>query len=239
MSLIRLYPRPALRRRRSPLGWLSLQNSRRSLACWCLSLSLFGDHDLSRRARAERGWQVACCGTAPHEESGPARLRRRPGPAGARQCDLRPGAATGDIGASRERGRVSNQAVSVDLCCFGEAGAPVAVVSLPARGRPPEAAARRAGLEFVEKLLPTNLTSTDTTERNAGMLRVPLVASLVKLATGPGCSSPWSWRRWAHCGCLPRFRTWISEAGGRPVSSATASDIVSQRPCRMDSNMLV
>jgi hypothetical protein len=27
------------------------------------------------------------------------------------------------------------------------------VVSLPARGRPPEAAARRAGLEFVEKLL--------------------------------------------------------------------------------------
>jgi hypothetical protein len=26
--------------------------------------------------------------------------------------------------------------------------------SLPARGRPPEAAARRAGLEFVERLLP-------------------------------------------------------------------------------------
>jgi hypothetical protein len=42
-----------------------------------------------------------------------------------------------------------------------------------ARGRPPEAAARRAGLEFVEKLLTTNLTSTDMTERNAGMLRVP------------------------------------------------------------------
>jgi hypothetical protein len=36
------------------------------------------------------------------------------------------------------------------------------------RGRPPQAAARRAGLEFVEKLLTTNLTSTDTTERNAG-----------------------------------------------------------------------
>jgi hypothetical protein len=31
---------------------------------------------------------------------------------------------------------------------------------------------RRAGLEFVEKLLPTKLTSTDTTERNV-MLRVP------------------------------------------------------------------
>jgi hypothetical protein len=48
------------------------------------------------------------------------------------------------------------------------------------RGRPPEAAARRAGLEFVEKLLTTNLTSTDTTEWNAGMLRrIPLVASIV------------------------------------------------------------
>jgi hypothetical protein len=30
---------------------------------------------------------------------------------------------------------------------------------------------RRAGLEFVERLLTTNLTSTDTTERNASMLR--------------------------------------------------------------------
>jgi hypothetical protein len=58
----------------------------------------------------------------------------------------------------------------------------VAVVALPARGRPPEAAARRAGLEFVEKLLPTILTSTDTTERNAGMLRVPLIASAFELA---------------------------------------------------------
>jgi hypothetical protein len=65
----------------------------------------------------------------------------------------------------------------------GEAGAPVTVGSLPARGRPPQAAARRAGLEFVEKLLPTKLTSTDTTERNAGMLRVPLVVSLVELPT--------------------------------------------------------
>jgi hypothetical protein len=31
---------------------------------------------------------------------------------------------------------------------------------LPARGRPTEAASRRAVLEDVEKLLPTNLTST-------------------------------------------------------------------------------
>jgi hypothetical protein len=61
----------------------------------------------------------------------------------------------------------------------GGAGSPVTVVSLPARGRPPQAAARRAGLEFVEKVL-TKLTSTDTTERNAGMLRVPLVASPVQ-----------------------------------------------------------
>src|SRR4029453_4506169 len=45
----------------------------------------------------------------------------------------------------------------------GEAGTPVAVVSLPGR---------RAGLEFVEKVLTTNLISTDTTARNAGMLRV-------------------------------------------------------------------
>src|SRR5947207_1511945 len=41
------------------------------------------------------------------------------------------------------------------------------------RGRPPQAAARRAGLKDVEKLLPTNLTSTDTTEWNAGMLPRP------------------------------------------------------------------
>ena len=40
----------------------------------------------------------------------------------------------------------------------------------PAGGRPE--AARRAGLEFVEKLLTANLTSTDTTDRNAAMLRV-------------------------------------------------------------------
>ena len=41
----------------------------------------------------------------------------------------------------------------------------VPIASLP----PP-----RAGLEVVEKLLPTNLTSTDTTERDAGMLRMEL-----------------------------------------------------------------
>jgi len=44
----------------------------------------------------------------------------------------------------------------------------VAVVSLPARGRPPQAAARRAGLEGVEKVS-QRLNSTHTTERGAGM----------------------------------------------------------------------
>jgi ribosomal protein S12 methylthiotransferase accessory factor YcaO len=48
--------------------------------------------------------------------------------------------------------------------------APRSLSGAAGRGRPPQAAARRAGLEFVEKLLPTNLTSSDTTERNDGML---------------------------------------------------------------------
>src|SRR5512132_3243007 len=62
---------------------------------------------------------------------------------------------------------------------------------LPARGRPPQAAARRAGLEFVEKLLTTNLTSADTTERKAGMLRrIPLVASIVDLVGAPRRPGP-------------------------------------------------
>jgi hypothetical protein len=42
----------------------------------------------------------------------------------------------------------------------------VAVVSLPARGRPPQAAARRAGLEFVEKVLTDSMVALlDGTER--------------------------------------------------------------------------
>jgi hypothetical protein len=46
----------------------------------------------------------------------------------------------------------------------------VPAASLPARGRPQQAAARRAGLEFVEKLLTANLNSMDTTERATGTL---------------------------------------------------------------------
>jgi hypothetical protein len=55
-------------------------------------------------------------------------------------------------------------------------------------------AARRAGLEGVEKLLTANLTSTDTTERNTGHASPAsrTVASLVEPATGPGCASSWS-----------------------------------------------
>jgi hypothetical protein len=42
----------------------------------------------------------------------------------------------------------------------------VTVVSLPVRGRPPQAAARRAGLEFVEKLLTDTMVALlDGTER--------------------------------------------------------------------------
>jgi hypothetical protein len=48
----------------------------------------------------------------------------------------------------------------------------VAVVSLPARGWPPQAATRRAGLEFVEKLLTTKLTGPDV------LARVPLDRSV-------------------------------------------------------------
>jgi hypothetical protein len=46
---------------------------------------------------------------------------------------------------------------------------PVTVRRRRAGGRP--AAAGRAGLEFVEKLLTTSLTRMDTMERSAGMLR--------------------------------------------------------------------
>src|SRR5688500_16924726 len=58
------------------------------------------------------------------------------------------------------------------------------------RGRPPEAAARRAGLEFVEKLLTTNLTSADTTaERStpacSRVAQAPRVTSNA-LAARPG-----------------------------------------------------
>ena len=46
---------------------------------------------------------------------------------------------------------------------LGEAGSRVTVVSLPARGRPPQAAARRAGLEDVEKLLTSSIYAANKT----------------------------------------------------------------------------
>jgi hypothetical protein len=65
-------------------------------------------------------------------------------------------------------------------------------VSTPARGRPPEAAARRAGLEFVEKLLTSAMVALlDGAEREHA-IRVPPVASLIELASGQSCASPWS-----------------------------------------------
>jgi hypothetical protein len=53
---------------------------------------------------------------------------------------------------------------------LGEAGSRVTVVSLPARGRPPQAAARRAGLEGCREKSPSSLNSTVVTEWGAGML---------------------------------------------------------------------
>jgi hypothetical protein len=49
----------------------------------------------------------------------------------------------------------------------GEAVRPAAVVSLPARGRPPQAAARRAGLEVVEKLLTNTIDAANKTALGA------------------------------------------------------------------------
>jgi hypothetical protein len=44
----------------------------------------------------------------------------------------------------------------------GEAGTPVTVVSLPARGRSPQAVVRRAGLEVEEKLLTSSIHAANT-----------------------------------------------------------------------------
>jgi hypothetical protein len=58
------------------------------------------------------------------------------------------------------------------------------------RGRPRQAAARRAGLDGVEKLLPTNLTAPTLAERGGGMLRVPVRRLvLVDWLPAPGCAS--------------------------------------------------
>ena len=84
------------------------------------------------------------------------------------------------------------------------------------RGRPE--AARRAGLEFVEKLLTTKLTSTSTTERNAGMLRLaPRPVIVVELVARSGLSSPWPWLPSPSAGLVParrpRPRRWIGRTG--------------------------
>jgi hypothetical protein len=62
---------------------------------------------------------------------------------------------------------------------LGEAGSRVTVVSLPARGRPPQAAARRAGLEFVEKLLTSAMVALlDGAEREHASPMLRTVTSL-------------------------------------------------------------
>jgi hypothetical protein len=82
------------------------------------------------------------------------------------------------------------------ICCGGSVVA--------GRGRPPQAAARRAGLEFVEKLLTTKLTSTDTRERNADMLRVSRIRSDTSIDAG----SSSSWTTHAARGRTAR-RAWV------------------------------
>jgi hypothetical protein len=85
-------------------------------------------------------------------------------------------------------GRPTMIGLAVDAAGSGH-GEALAPIRLPSprsagRGRPPQAAARRAGLEFVEKLLTDTMVALlDGTEREHAT-RVPLVASLVELATG-------------------------------------------------------
>src|SRR5215216_306153 len=75
--------------------------------------------------------------------------------------------------------------------CGGEAGSPVTVVSLPARGRPPQAAARRAGLEVVEKLLTDSMVALlDGSEREHASPRSAPWHHLVGDAGQPEPSPP-------------------------------------------------
>jgi hypothetical protein len=87
------------------------------------------------------------------------------------------------------------------------------------RGRPPEAAARRAGLEFVKKLLTTNLTSTDRTKRDAGML----------LLHHPRPAPSIDWSTWLSPTCqlsaLQRSTT-SSSASSPATCSRWAADVV-------------
>ena len=61
---------------------------------------------------------------------------------------------------------------------------PVAVVSLPARGRPPQAAARRAGLEVEEKLL-TSKASKGLLMRDARVASMSLSSRVGILVLQP------------------------------------------------------
>jgi hypothetical protein len=62
------------------------------------------------------------------------------------------------------------------------------------RGRPPQAAARRAGLEFVEKLLTSAVVALlDEAEREHASARVPLPAATGRPGYWLSSSSSWSW----------------------------------------------
>ena len=89
-----------------------------------------------------------------------------------------------------------------------------------AGGRP------QAGLEEVEKLLTTKLTSTDATVRSAGMLRVPHRRTLIELATASDYACYWSW--WPRCQHrLPRAAT--QQASTKPRSDRSGCDPTSDR----------
>src|SRR5215218_674068 len=80
--------------------------------------------------------------------------------------------------------------------------------------RGPAAAARRAGLEFVEKLL---TRSSPARTRRSGTLACFASRSphrLVELATGSWCASPWSWSPWLTAGLAlaPRPRPRLRKA---------------------------
>src|SRR5213076_3445402 len=84
------------------------------------------------------------------------------------------------------------------------------------RGRPE--AARRAGLEGVEKVL-TKLTGTDTTARSAGMLRLRTAHCLIDLATVLAPRRPGGSAEWSSAGPLSlqleRVRSGVCAGAGR------------------------
>jgi hypothetical protein len=109
------------------------------------------------------------------------------------------------------------------------------------RGRPPQAAARRAGLEFVEKLLPTKLTSTCASGRAVAAGRPAVLWELRMVEqryrhaarsrpaasrSMPGFVPAGEWPGWLKDGPsvygvgiasrVPGGRSWLGARGRRP-----------------------